>query len=305
MRPLHGVSTITSDSLDNLKRLSLVFDTIYALPMQTDESGSYLSADRDYLESKGFIKSVPAEKIAQAVEVITPRLALIDGSVDLVRNFASSGLTNDGLSLALTALAVGGRELMKPLKRQMVEDFTIRTVATTYRDELSADVVPICNSLLSRLALAGKTDTSGIQPLLRIAIEAFPVPSASCSWDDILAFKDEMRQKQWDFRRFVHALATKQQSEAEVRDEIEYKLNEYTEAMKLHNLKASQSFVDVFVITPMEILENIVKFNWSKIAKGALQVSKRKVELMEAEMKAPGRECAYVFDARKRFGPHA
>ena len=34
-----------------------------------------------------------------------------------------------------------------------------------------------------------------------------------------------------------------------------------------------------------------MKFNWSKIAKGALQVGKRKVELMEAEMKAPGREC--------------
>jgi hypothetical protein len=71
--------------------------------------------------------------------------------------------------------------------------------------------------------------------------------------------------------------------------------------MRLHRLKASQSFVDVFIITPLEIIENLVKFNWSKIAKGLLQVQKRKVELMEAEMKAPGRECAYVFDARQRF----
>ena len=38
------------------------------------------------------------------------------------------------------------------------------------------------------------------------------------------------------------------------------------------------------------------------IAKGALSVWKRKIELLEAEMKAPGRECAYVFNARKRFG---
>ncbi|MGO9260579.1 MAG: hypothetical protein ACLQU1_30355 [Bryobacteraceae bacterium] len=29
---------------------------------------------------------------------------------------------------------------------------------------------------------------------------------------------------------------------------------------------------------------------------------KRKVEPLEAEMKAPGRECAYVFDARERIG---
>jgi hypothetical protein len=72
--------------------------------------------------------------------------------------------------------------------------------------------------------------------------------------------------------------------------------------METHHIKASQSFVDVFVISPLEIIENLVKFNWSKLAKGALSIRKRKVELLEAEMKAPGRECAYVFDARKRFG---
>lgn len=31
-------------------------------------------------------------------------------------------------------------------------------------------------------------------------------------------------------------------------------------------------------------------------------IKKREVELLEAEMKAAGRECAYMFDARKRFG---
>lgn len=60
--------------------------------------------------------------------------------------------------------------------------------------------------------------------------------------------------------------------------------------------------MEVCVIPAIEIIEDIAKFNWSKIAKGALSVKKRQIELMEAEMKAPGRECAYVFDARKRFG---
>jgi hypothetical protein len=56
------------------------------------------------------------------------------------------------------------------------------------------------------------------------------------------------------------------------------------------------------MIAPLEILEDLVQFRWSKLAKGMLSVRKRNVELLEAEMKAPGRECAYVFDARKRFG---
>ncbi len=72
--------------------------------------------------------------------------------------------------------------------------------------------------------------------------------------------------------------------------------------MEHHRLKTSISFVDVFLISSVELLEDIVKINWSKIAKGALSVKKRKIELMEAEMKAPGRECAYVFDAREKFG---
>ena len=79
-------------------------------------------------------------------------------------------------------------------------------------------------------------------------------------------------------------------------------LHQYTEAIKIHKLKAGNSFVDVYVIPVLEFAEDLVKFNWSKISKNLLGVSNREVELMEAEMKAPGRECAYVFDAQKRFG---
>jgi hypothetical protein len=58
-------------------------------------------------------------------------------------------------------------------------------------------------------------------------------------------------------------------------------------AMEIYKLKSSHSMVDVFIIAPIEILEDLVTFKWSKIAKGLLSVSKRKVELMEAEMRAP------------------
>jgi len=53
---------------------------------------------------------------------------------------------------------------------------------------------------------------------------------------------------------------------------------------------------------PLEIIEDVAKLRWSKIVKGVFSARHGKVELLEAEMKAPGRECAYVFDARTRFG---
>jgi hypothetical protein len=98
------------------------------------------------------------------------------------------------------------------------------------------------------------------------------IPDDSCSWQDILDFKAESRDKQWPFKRFLNTLAPKHQNEADIQDEIEWMLNEYRKAMEVHHIKVSWSFVDVFVTSPLEIVENLVKFNWSKIAKGALAV---------------------------------
>lgn len=78
-------------------------------------------------------------------------------------------------------------------------------------------------------------------------------------------------------------------------------VNEYRKAMEIHHIKASKSFVEVFMVAPLEIIEDLAKFRWSKIAKGFLSAKQRRIELLEAEMKAPGRECAYVFDARQRI----
>jgi hypothetical protein len=51
----------------------------------------------------------------------------------------------------------------------------------------------------------------------------------------------------------------------------------------------------------IEVPEDFAKLNWSKIAKLGVTAKQRKIEFLEAELKAPGRECAYVFEARKRF----
>jgi hypothetical protein len=62
------------------------------------------------------------------------------------------------------------------------------------------------------------------------------------------------------------------------------------------------SFFEVYILPVIEIAEDLAKFNWSKIAKGAFDVKKRKVELLEADMKAPGRECATFSMPRSGLG---
>jgi hypothetical protein len=166
------------------------------------------------------------------------------------------------------------------------------------------DVVGICSKPLplSLDPTPNSAPSRGFSSTISVAIEMLPCPADDCAWQDIIDFKAELRDKQWCFRRFLKQLATKPQTESEIRDDIEWTLNEYAKAMAIHHIKASQSFFEVYVLPVIEVAENLVKFNWTKIAKGALDVKKRNVELLEAEMRAPGRECAYLFDARKRWG---
>ena len=284
MRELHGVVRFEC-SEEQLKRQEMIFDKFHVVHMGQwfgPPTDAKRTAEWEFLESRGLTEKVPDN---------------FQDETNMAELFSFSGYRSDGDVL----------------------DSYVRYAASKY-SESDRDIVPICKyplpsdpdpapEMLASLQRArpgfGTMEPSkkrSIELVLDVAVDALPSPDANCAWDDVMAFKAEMHDKQWAFRRFMKTLATKRQTEAEIRDDLEWSLNEYTKAMALHKIKASQSFVDVFVITPLEILENLVKFNWSKIAKSALQVRKRKVELMEAEMKAPGRECAYVFEARKRFG---
>ena len=99
-----------------------------------------------------------------------------------------------------------------------------------------------------------------------------------------------MGDKQWGFRRFLKGLSTKTMTAPEIRDEIEWTVNEYKKAMAVHRLKSKLSFVEVYLFTALEMIEDIVKLNLSKVGKGLFAVKKRQIEIMEGESKAPGRE---------------
>jgi len=209
----------------------------------------------------------------------------LEESLHVVRDHSLDPATKIGF------LAVEGKLLFDRLVRESAHAIASKT---------GVETIPLCTYDLPNATSSSPPET--LRDVAKVVMSSIPVPADDVAFADILHFRDEMADKRWNLRRFMHSLAGKRHSEAEIRDDIEWTLNEYTKAMANHQIKATHSFIETYLITPLEILEDIVKFNWSKIAKGALQVSKRKVELLEAEMKAPGRECAYVFDARKRFG---
>ena len=274
MRKLFAVDGLFSAELPHqgLKQRSLLFDKIYV----EYESGTWdpkyvpahLIADEEYLRSRGFIETYSA-------------VSQMDDIMRTMKEYRE----HDSLD-----------EIFK-------NDINTRFVSESLTKITGVETVPLCeHELPPELARDMAQITTAKEQVLRIGMSSLPVPDDTAAWEDILNFKHEMNEKSWGFRRFLKTLASKSQTEAEIRDDIEWSLNEYSKAMKLHRIKSSNSFVDVFLIAPLEIVEDVVKLKWSKIAKGVLSAKNRQVELLQSEMGAPGKECAYIFDAQKKFG---
>ena len=71
--------------------------------------------------------------------------------------------------------------------------------------------------------------------------------------------------------------------------------------MKIHKMKANTETLEVMVKAPLEIVENLIKLKFSKIPEPLFALKKRQINLMEAELNAPGREMAYIIKARDTF----
>jgi hypothetical protein len=321
MRRLEGVmeSSRLSDA-DDLKRYALFFDRVHLIkvsglhslydlmhtvglrdPRRTD-------AELDFLEKRGFISGIDERSYQGLITKVVNTSQFIEQAEhhDLFHEHMGfvnfSNIIAKHLSEEFGPQSLGETPEMrqkKPGASDHLSDSYVRITSLGLAIENSQiDLVPVCFGEPQNHML---TDDQR-QIVWGVALDRFPTPGPTSAWEDILNFKSEMHDKQWHFRRFLHSLTTKRQTEAEIVDDIEWSLNEYTKAMELHHLKAGNSFMEVYVMPVIELAEDLAKFNWSKIAKGVLSVRKRHVELMEAEMKAPGRECAYVFEARKRFG---
>jgi hypothetical protein len=284
MRELHGVM-FAGHPYINMKRRALLFDKfhIWRYVGPEHERTKEFEAEISFLKECGIAVPAPpldANDLADAI-LPTPEAAK---RFSAQINYAQASLYTTEIESVPATFAV-------------LRDSGSRVLAAVIRDKSDFDVVPIYEIELPA-QLLNVSDRPVMGDIMMITLESFPSPDDSCAWQDILDFKSEMHDKQWAFRRWLHSLATKQQTASEIRDEIEWSLNEYTKQMDRFKLKRSVSFIETYVIPTVEALES---FKPSSFLKGLVAIKNRKIELMENEANAKGRECAYVFDARKRF----
>jgi hypothetical protein len=293
MRTIHGVISLNPDALSVMKRHAFIFDTFYATDLDeglswtlTDDVAASLNADLQFLREKKLITLLPHRKMTMKIP------ADYEQTMQFIESLSKEILGD---------VVAGSDDPTKSLYAlNITNDLILRGISAKLNQDNEFDTVPICRAELPDVANHAE-HSRACDLVMRVAIEAFPSPDEDCAWQDVIDFRTECADKQWGFRRFLKTLATKHQSEAEIRDDIEWMVSEYTKAMALHNLKASKTFFETYIIPAIEVIEDLAKLNWAKLAKLGVSAKQRRIELLESEMKAPGRECAYIFEARKRF----
>ena len=140
--------------------------------------------------------------------------------------------------------------------------------------------------------------------ITRIVLSKLPVPAEDTPWEDVIGFKQYSKTQEQirRLRRWMRTANENQLDEKRVSEEIEYLLEDYENHMSKYLKKHKLSRIEAAFATPLGIVEDIVKINWSNIPNRFFKIAHQKIDLDIAESTCKGNEVAYIHSARKTFG---
>ncbi len=139
--------------------------------------------------------------------------------------------------------------------------------------------------------------------VLNIVLENIPTIDESVSWEQLIDFKKnpDTKNKYLALRNWMIEMSLKSYSKMEIKDKFEFLLSEYEMHMKLNRIKYHSGKMETILVASSEIIENIVKLNFSKAMKSVFQIHKQNIALTEAELNTKGRELAYIHKIKREL----
>jgi hypothetical protein len=143
--------------------------------------------------------------------------------------------------------------------------------------------------------------------VINLVITSLPEVDELTPWQDILDFRrEEGTREQLDrFGRWVRSAVRRLTEEkittAELEDEFASMMDSYREHMRIHKMKTKRSAAETMITSFAGFVEDLSKLRFKAIAESLFKLEHNRVALLEAELKAPGREIAYIVSARERF----
>ncbi len=181
---------------------------------------------------------------------------------------------------------------------------TVRLISVSLTNDQTTATPMIPYPRYGHLLLRGTSQ----ETVADLVVKELPVPADDTPWEAILEFRSdpESRRRLFELRHWMsdvsRKVATGQVSEGELEEQLEFLLHEYREHMRLHRMKINTSGLETIVTAAAAVAENLCKFRFEKMAKSLFVFRHRKLDLLEAERAAPGREVAYVVESQDAFG---
>lgn len=179
-------------------------------------------------------------------------------------------------------------------------DYDRRGIALDLRKNFHINAFPLYaeQTELDNDFIPGKND------VISLILNHLPEPDyESVSWEQLIDFKnDPDTQKMVYFLR--HWVVESSKGDlllSEFSDEIEYQLTKYKEHILLQKMKVKSGVLETLFMVPAEMIEGVLRLKPTRVVKSLFQFKHKKIELLEQEAKAPGRDLAYIVKADQEF----
>ncbi len=289
-----------------VKRTALLFDRI-----------AMVSADSGYLRGDGFnafpeVASQLAWLIDNGIAFEPPIPTSLSKESDydvercrehvkeLLRILGGSDVSVDEASKFLQTVKakdVSDSQRMEVIGRAILAgSYIVRIFSTSLCSE-GFDSYPV---LLSNIPANQEFFKSEV---IRVVFNELPMPDEQTPWEQILEFRGDpdSKAKFLDLRHWMSEIARDSRPRAEMEETLEYLMSQYQRHMALHKMKTTAGVLETTVVSTGEIIENLVRMKWGKVAKMLFSLKARKITLLEGELTSPGSEVAYIIKANETF----
>jgi hypothetical protein len=283
------------ESVEELKRDALIFSRIAIPGLYSWLYWGGREPNQSFLELKWLVENGivfdPEEPIVDSNKVFE-ELKSKEAEIRAISQQFKEGNTQH---LSLLAKGV----LKASVDLTVTYEYLIRIVSAQLRETLNVDASPV---LLLDLPSMRNTQIKK-NDVMNIALNTLPIPSPLTSWEQILEYRSDpdAQGKFLALRNWANEVARSGLTPVEVEEKLEWLLYDYRKHLELHKMKTDTGILESVVVTGIEMLEDIVKLNWSKAAKALFSIKHRKVDLLETELKSPGREIAYIYNTQQKF----
>jgi hypothetical protein len=142
-----------------------------------------------------------------------------------------------------------------------------------------------------------------VHEVLSVIHRALPALDENTPLEAILDFRtdSESKAKFMTLRNWQIEAVHSKFSPNELSEKLEYLIDDYQNYMKLQKIKYHNDLLETLIVESLEVIENLLRLKWGKAARKLFTLRKKKISLLEAEIKAPGREVSYIVKARETF----